>query len=89
MTKACADCDTTTTPQWRGDLCNACGIRAFAINKKANGGVAPRRRRSSTKLEALVESCAPPHILLPQSIMHTLTNTDVKAAYAKLLLQCR
>ena len=92
MSKTCAECDTGTTPQWRGDLCNACGIRAATNNKRTNGGGARKRQsfgRLATKQDAATESTAPPHILLPRCIMHTLSNTDVKSAYAQLLRICK
>ncbi|KAF5824197.1 putative transcription factor C2C2-GATA family [Helianthus annuus] len=53
QTKCCTDCQTTTTPLWRGgpagpkSLCNACGIKYNKKRRSQMSGYDKSRRKTS------------------------------------------
>ncbi|KAM0861028.1 hypothetical protein ACQ4PT_046151 [Festuca glaucescens] len=61
--KACADCNTTKTPLWRGgptgpkSLCNACGIR-YRKRRRVAMGLDPEVKRKPKRDEAAAKAAA-------------------------------
>ncbi|KAF2007993.1 white collar-1 transcript variant 1 [Amniculicola lignicola CBS 123094] len=81
LQKDCANCHTTTTPEWRRgpsgnrDLCNSCGLRWA----KQNGRVSPRHPSQNSGSDKSRKNCSPRHsqTILPNSIPEIAAQSSV------------